>query len=167
MLVAFEIKRTDKGHWEGKVACPNCTRSSASLKRPTTHSSLAPEGVHVQVSLTRRLGQPVPTTRREHQLRGAAQIDLIADGNKNGFHASLGPHNLVDDFVVIFQGCHTTRLASGFLVSADQPGLGTAHGGEVKPQTKVAGEAETPRMGVTMAVEDHRIHGAAFAGSDQ
>jgi hypothetical protein len=29
MLFPFEIKRTDKGHWEEKVACSNCTRSSA------------------------------------------------------------------------------------------------------------------------------------------
>jgi LmbE family N-acetylglucosaminyl deacetylase len=151
--VSVSVSNNVKGGAEGKVK----------LKLPNDWSSTPPVQDFKFASageagvFTFKVSAPGVATGRDYQ---------IPWGDEQRFAPRPGAHRRPDPLFVIDQRRVGAEDALGLLELSDEPALGTANGGPVQQDTDVGRKPEAPRMGVSLAVEQHdiRLYGEAGAG---
>ncbi len=102
-------------------------------------------------------GQAVATAEAEGPIGGGFEGDEVAAGDVEGSDAGAGAEDEADDLAVIDEGHAGASFRRDGAVHAAEPALGDADGGNAGEEAEVAGDAEAPRVGVTLAVDEEEV----------
>jgi hypothetical protein len=112
----------------------------------------------------RRFGEAVAAATAQRPRLRRALSDAVARRDVERTHTIASAEDGADDLVLVEEG----GTAAGGVgerpgLFAEQPGLGATDGGHVEEESEVAGEAEAPRVGVTLAIDEEEVDGPAEA----
>ena len=109
------------------------------------------------VGQARRFGHPIAAAAGQREPHRSRQVDPVADGDEDGGHPAACPHRRTHDLVTVHQVGAGAPLGRQLRVSPHQEGLGAPDGGRPSEQADVAGQAEAPGMGQSLAVRQDEI----------
>ena len=120
---------------------------------------LNPQFVHPEMGPPDRFGKAIAAATGQDDFRRTFLTDQMARRHEKGLDVPFAPQNPADRFTLEQEIGHVPFFRPDRLMFPDQPALGAADRRYAEEKSHVGGQADPPRVGNALAVENGEIRG--------